>query len=81
MNIHLRMFAILRERTGVAETRLVLPDGSTVGAAIAEVGRRFERIIDLLPRTATAVNLQYAKPEHVLNDGDELALIPPVSGG
>ncbi len=81
MRIRLRMFAILRDRSGVAEAEIELADGATVAAAMEEAGRRFEGIAELLPRTAGAVNLCYAKPATVLHDGDELALIPPVSGG
>ncbi len=81
MKVRLRMFAVLRERSGVSEMEIELVDGVTVAAAIEEVGRRFGAIADLLPRTAAAVNLSYAGPTDRLRDGDELALIPPVSGG
>jgi MoaE-MoaD fusion protein len=81
MKVRLRMFAILRERSGVSEAQIDLPDGATVAAAMEEVGRRFAAIAELLPRTAAAVNLSYAKLGTPLRDGDELALIPPVSGG
>ena len=81
MRITLRMFAILRERSGISQMEIELRDGATVAAAIKQVGQQFAGIADLLPRTAAAVNLNYAKPAYVLRDGDELALIPPVSGG
>jgi len=81
MKVRLRMFAVLRERSGVTETDIELADGATVAVAMEEVGRRFASVVDLLPRTAAAVNLCYAKPGTALRDGDELALIPPVSGG
>jgi molybdopterin converting factor subunit 1 len=81
MTIHLKMFAILRERSGAAEAELQLPEGADVSQAVAEAGRRFPKMLDLLPRAAVAVNLDYAQRQVVLHDGDELALIPPVSGG
>jgi molybdopterin synthase sulfur carrier subunit len=81
MKVRLRMFAVLRERSGISETEIELADGATVAAALEEVGRRFAGIVDLLPRTAAAVNLRYVKPAALLHEGDELALIPPVSGG
>ncbi|MGD0462190.1 MAG: MoaD/ThiS family protein [Tepidisphaeraceae bacterium] len=81
MKVRLRMFAVLRERSGVSETEIELADGATVAVAMEEVGRRYAAIVDLLPSAATAVNLCYAKPAARLRDGDELALIPPVSGG
>ncbi|MGD0390507.1 MAG: MoaD/ThiS family protein [Tepidisphaeraceae bacterium] len=81
MKVRLRMFAILRERSGVSEIELELAEGATVADAIEEVGKRFASVAGLLPRTLAAVNLVFAKPGTCLDDGDELALIPPVSGG
>ena len=81
MRIRLRMFAVLRERSGVSQTEIELAEGATVGDAANEVGRRFAAINDLLPRAAAAVNLSYVNPSFVLHEGDELALIPPVTGG
>jgi MoaD family protein len=81
MRVRLRMFAILRERSGVSEMELELAEGATVADAIEEVGKRFASVAGLLPRTSATVNLEFAKPGTCLNDGDELALIPPVSGG
>jgi len=81
MRIRLRMFAILRERSGISETEIELAEAATVKMALEEVGRRFVKIADLLPRTAAAVNLAYAGMQDRLKEGDELALIPPVSGG
>jgi molybdopterin converting factor small subunit len=81
MTVRLRLFAILRERGGVSECDLELRDGATVADAIQETAKRFAAIADLLPRAAAAVNLSYAALDLQLHDGDELALIPPVSGG
>jgi molybdopterin converting factor subunit 1 len=81
VTIHLKMFAILRERSGAAEAELQLPDGADVSQAVAEAERRFPAISDLLPAAAVAVNLDYSQRQAILHDGDELALIPPVSGG
>jgi len=81
MKIRLKMFAILRERSGVSETELELEEGATVADAVRAVGKRFSPISDLLQRTAAAVNMEYAKASDRLYEGDELALVPPVSGG
>lgn len=81
MTVRLKMFAVLREKAGISQTDLRLPDGATVEAALAEVGRQHPAIAALLSRAAAAVNLAYADRKAVLHDGDELALIPPVSGG
>jgi molybdopterin converting factor subunit 1 len=81
MTIRLKMFAILKERSGLAEGELQLPEGATVSAALEQIGRRFPGIAPGLAKIAVAVNLDYAAGDTVLHDGDELALIPPVSGG
>ena len=81
MRITVRFFAILKDRTGMSETRLDLPSESTVSTAVAMISERFPAIKSDLKRTALAVNRSYEKPETILHDGDELALIPPVSGG
>ena len=72
----MRLFAMLRERAGAREVTLSLPDGARVSDALAELGS----IAEGLP-LVMAVNREYADENQVLDAGDELALIPPVSGG
>jgi molybdopterin converting factor subunit 1 len=76
MKVRVRLFAGLRERAGAAEVDLELPEGARVADAL-------ERLADVSGgmRVVLAVNREYATPEAVLSAGDELALIPPVSGG
>ena len=81
MRITVRLFAVLRERADVEQFALELEEGASVNAAVEQVGRRIPTIRDLLPRVAFAVNRAYVKASATLSDGDELALIPPVSGG
>src|SRR5690348_8448404 len=76
MHVRVRLFAGLRERAGAAEVELELPDGAVVGDALA----RLTRIAGDTP-VVMAVNQEYADAEAPLRPGDELALIPPVSGG
>ena len=76
MEITVRLFAMLRERAGAGEVALDLPDGARVADAL----RALEDLAAGLP-LVMAVNREYASEEHVLEPGDELALIPPVSGG
>ncbi len=80
--VSVRLFAILRERAGAGAIELQLPDGATVADALAELRRR-PGLAESLARidVATAVNREWAGPETPLVAGDELALIPPVSGG
>jgi molybdopterin synthase catalytic subunit len=76
MHVRVRLFAGLRERAGAADVELELPEGARVGDALAEL----RGLTDDLP-VVMAVNHEYAEAEQVLYAGDELALIPPVSGG
>ena len=81
MRIHVKLFAILRDRAGVSDVELELPAGSTVSDAADALSERFPQIKSFLPRVAYAVNQTYVKADAPLSDADELALIPPVSGG
>lgn len=76
MRVRVRLFAILRERAGTDELELDLPDGARVADALAAV----EGLAAGLP-LVLAVNREYADADAALSAGDELALIPPVSGG
>ena len=81
MRITVKLFAILRERAGVSELTLELPGGAAASAATDVLRERYPGLSELLPRAAVAVNREYVDAGTMLKDGDELALIPPVSGG
>ena len=74
--MEVRLFAGLRERAGTERLRLELPEGARVSDALAHL----HEVVGDGP-LVTAVNQQYARGEDRLSAGDELALIPPVSGG
>jgi molybdopterin synthase catalytic subunit len=76
VKVTVKLFAGLRERAGAAERELELPEG----ARLAEVWPKLA-LGDEPPGLLYAVNRRYADPETTLGDGDEVALIPPVSGG
>ncbi len=76
MLVRVRLFAMLRERAGTSELELELPEGARVRDALAAV----EELAAGLP-LVMAVNREYADAGAPLAAGDELALIPPVSGG
>jgi molybdopterin synthase catalytic subunit len=80
--VHVRLFAILRERAGSDRVELRLQRPATVADAMAALGE-LEPLGELLRRMPVrmALNRDYAAPESVLEAEDELALIPPVSGG
>lgn len=80
MRIKVKLFASARAAVGRGELEMKLPEGRTVGEA-------FERLKGMFPKLAGikgmrfAVNMEYVEPDFKLRDGDELVLIPPVSGG
>jgi molybdopterin synthase catalytic subunit len=76
MHVTVRLFAVLRERAGTGSVELELPEGARVGDALVELGGLAEGLPLVM-----AVNREYAPEDQVLAPGDELALIPPVSGG
>lgn len=79
MTIRVLFFAYLRERCGVREVVMQLPEGATVDDVWRELRARYDRLPIEPPRFA--VNRLYVDKAHPLHDNDELALIPPVSGG
>jgi sulfur-carrier protein len=81
MNVTVKLFAVLRDKAGVAELRLALPEGALVSDAMEMVLQRYPAIAPFANRVACAVNLVRVDRATVLKDGDELALLPPVSGG
>lgn len=80
MTVRVLFFAYLRERAGTRETTVELPDGASVDDLRRQLRVRYEGL-DLADNVRMAVNRVYVDNPYVLHDNDELALIPPVSGG
>jgi molybdopterin converting factor subunit 1 len=81
MNVTVKLFAVLRDKAGVAELPLTMPEGASVSDAMESVLQRYPALAPFANRVACAVNLARVDRQTVLGDGDELALLPPVSGG
>ena len=81
MNVTVRFFALYRERAGQSEISLKLSPGATVSGAVSEIRHLFPGLAPATVDIVVAVNAEYADPDTALHDGDDLALIPPVSGG
>ena len=77
----MRLFASYRERVGQAELALDLPEGATAGSLATEIARRFPDLTRDPGKLVVAVNQEYRDHGYGLSDEDEVALIPPVSGG
>ena len=81
IHVRVRLFAVQRELAGTREVRLDLPDGADVEAAWGAVVATHPVLAPGRPSMRFARNGEYADPATVLTDGDEVAMIPPVSGG
>ena len=80
MNVRVRLFASAREAAGVGHLLLELPDRSIVRDAIDRI-TRLHPLVGEIRQMVIAKNRDYVGADEPLADGDELALIPPVSGG
>ena len=81
VRIRCRFFARYAEVLGTATHDLRLPAGSTVGAAVRSLREHLQGGQALPEVPLAAVNLEHVDHGHVLADGDELALLPPLAGG
>ena len=81
MELTVRLYALYRERAGVREFTLEMPSGATVTDLTDAVRLRYPRLAPPDVKIVVAVNADYAEPEDVLHAGDDVCLIPPVSGG
>lgn len=81
MRVTVKLFATLREQAGWSEQQVVLAPGATLGDLMGRLAEETPGLT-LGGRTVyAAVNQQYVQPNHVLANGDVVALFPPVSGG
>jgi molybdopterin converting factor subunit 1 len=82
MTVSVRLFAILRERAGRDSVEIELPEGATVGDAFARLAETpgLAELVERMP-LRMAVNREYASEATRIGVGDELAVIPPISGG
>jgi len=81
MELTFRYFAACREATGLGEETVELPAGATVSEALAWIADHHPACARYLTTARAAVNREFVAETVVLTDGDEVAIIPPVSGG
>lgn len=82
MRVQLLVFGVLKDE--FSEASLELAPGTTVGDLLDVLGARLRHrpaAAQLLPRIAVSVNAEYAQAGQILSEGDEVGLLPPVSGG
>jgi len=81
ITVRIRAFAALREALGTGEIMFDVPAGTNVAGLVARVAADYPNARLDARRFTVAVNRTYAPPDHILVEGDEVGLIPPVSGG
>ena len=81
MIVKARLFASFREAVGAAVLELELGPRPTVGDLLTVLRRDYPRLGRTVASAMVAVNLEYVGPEFELSEHDEVAIIPPVSGG
>ncbi len=78
---NVRLFAGLHQLIGERDLEMQLPEGATIEQLRNKLGEEYPLVQAFLPTLVCAVGEEYVPGEHVLHDGDHVALIPPVSGG
>ena len=81
MTVRVLFFGLLKDVVGRSEEAVALPADATMGTLFARYASQYPRFREMADSIALARNHEFATPEAVLSDGDEVALMPPVSGG
>jgi molybdopterin synthase catalytic subunit len=81
MQIRVLFFGVLKDLAGRSSETLELADGAKAGAVLRHYSEKIPRMAAMLPSVALSVNQEYARTDAVLRAGDEVGLLPPVSGG
>ena len=81
ITVTVKLFAGYQEAYGVPELVLEFPDGTTLAAVCDRLISEHPELAKLRDITRFGVNLDFVEPDIILQDGDEVVLIPPVSGG
>ena len=81
MHVKVRLFARLRDIAGASELSRQVPPGATIGTVWRALAGEFPDLAPYERSISSAVNLDYARMDRTVADGDEIAFLPPVSGG
>ncbi len=81
MHVTVRLFARLRDLVGAGELNREVPPGATVRTVLDDLAREYPAIAPYAESMSCAVNIDYARMTTAVSDGDEVAFLPPVSGG
>lgn len=81
MRVTVRLFARLREIAGASEMAREVAPGATIGSVWRQLAGEFPALEPYERSVSSALNADYARMDTALRDGDEVAFLPPVSGG
>ena len=81
LKVRVKLFASYKEKAGTSDIEMSLSDGATVSDAASELLRLHPTLVGDSSRLMIAVNEEYQEHDYPLADNDEVAFIPPVSGG
>jgi len=81
MDINIRLFATLKDRAGQNKILVTIPSPATVQDLLDAVELAYPKLASSLPTVLVAINKNFAFPETIIGQDDEVALFPPVSGG
>jgi molybdopterin converting factor subunit 1 len=81
VRVTVRLFARLRDIAGSAELTREIAQGATIQNVWRELAGEYPELQEYERSISSAVNADYARMDYVLNEGDEVAFLPPVSGG
>jgi len=79
--VTVRLFARLRDIAGATELARDLPPGATIRDVWRELAKEFPELAQYERSISSAVNADYARMDQRIGEGDEVAFLPPVSGG
>ena len=79
--IKVKLFAILRERVGESEITITVPTGITVNYLNSEILKKYPQLKSFSNKFVTSVNYKVTSGDTIITSSDEIALLPPVSGG
>jgi molybdopterin converting factor subunit 1 len=81
VRVTVRLFARLRDIAGAAELSRDVASGATIGDLWRQLAGEFPELARYERSISTAINADYARMDQKVGDGDEVAFLPPVSGG
>ncbi|MCC6234288.1 MAG: MoaD/ThiS family protein [Verrucomicrobiales bacterium] len=81
IRVRIRYWSWFKDLTHTPESECTLPDGATVADVLHRVHQEHPRLAEARKSTLVAVGVEYQPPDHILHEGDEVSLFPPVQGG